>query len=228
MKVLDDFLRGRGIFGPDRPVALRLLWFVVFTLVGGGLYGAAMGSFGLWSRGDPRLWGYAWQSAVKVPMLLLVTFALCVPFFLVVNSLAGVRDDFAEALGAVVGTLACLSMALVALAPVTLFWYASVGYYDAAILFNGAMFLLATLAAVRVVARYYGPLIRRTRMHARMLALWFGIYIFVAIQMAWTLRPFIGDPNPEVPVVFFRSADVDNAYLELVRLFRQVWDAWMG
>lgn len=55
----------------------------------------------------------------------------------------------------------------------------------------------------------------------------FLLYIFVAIQMAWTLRPFVGDPNPEVPIVFLRSGEIDNAYLEVFRLIGQVWRAWM-
>ena len=46
--------------------------------------------------------------------------------------------------------------------------------------------------------------------------------------MAWTLRPFIGDPNPAVPIVFLRSGEIDNAYLEVVRLMQQVLRAWGG
>jgi hypothetical protein len=61
-----------------------------------------------------------------------------------------------------------------------------------------------------------------------MLLLWLGLYTFVAIQMAWTLRPFIGDPNPQVPIVLMRSGEIDNAYLEIVRLMRQVIRMWFG
>ena len=80
----------------------------------------------------------------------------------------------------------------------------------------------------KIVRRYYGPLVRRSERHRAMMILWLLLYSFVAIQMAWTLRPFIGDPNPEIPIVFLRSSDLDNAYLEVLRLMRQVWWTWGG
>ena len=142
--------------------------------------------------------------------------------FFVINSLFVLRRDLAQALSAVLGMLAALSIMLAALAPVTAFFYVNVAYYDAAILFNGLMFGLAVLASVTVVSRYYAPLIARNRRHLAMMALWFALYIFVAVQMAWTLRPFIGDPNPEIPVAILRSHEIDNAYTEVFRLIGQV------
>ena len=54
-----------------------------------------------------------------------------------------------------------------------------------------------------------------------MLWTWLAIYIFVGIQMAWTLRPFIGAPS--VRPQFFRSGvEWENAYVVVARL---VWDA---
>ena len=37
------------------------------------------------------------------------------------------------------------------------------------------------------------------------------LYVFVAIQLAWVLRPFIGSPN--VPTRFFREDAWSNAYV---------------
>ena len=38
----------------------------------------------------------------------------------------------------------------------------------------------------------------------------------VGIQMAWLLRPFVG--NPDLPVQFFRREGFGNAYEVVVRL----------
>ena len=38
----------------------------------------------------------------------------------------------------------------------------------------------------------------------------------------------IGDPNPNVPIVFLRSAEIENAYLEVLRLMGQVMRMWLG
>lgn len=226
--LVDEFLRGRQRFAVDAPVAGRVRWLLAFTLVFGALYGAVMGAFGLFATGAPRLFAYVGMAAVKVPILLLLTFALCLPSFFIINTIFGLRSDFAEALRAVTGTLACVGLVLASLAPVTAFFYCCSDYYDAAILFNGLMFAVACAASLRVVGRYYGPLIRRSKRHRTMMWFWFVLYIFVAIQMAWTLRPFIGDPNPDVPIVFIRSGELDNAYIEIVRLMRQVLRMWFG
>ena len=53
-----------------------------------------------------------------------------------------------------------------------------------------------------------------------MLWTWLAIYIFVGIQMAWTLRPFIGDPG--LPVQFFREHSWGNAYEVVAQL---IYDA---
>lgn len=224
----DEFLRGRGRFAVSAPATGRIAALLMLTLVFGALYGAVMGSFGFCVSGQPRLLAYTAMVAFKVPMLLLITFALCLPSFYVINAVLGLHADFPQALRAVAATLACLALVLASLAPVTVFFYFCTGFYDAAILFNGLMFAVASFTSIIVVRRYYGPLMRANPRHRGMMAIWFALYIFVAVQMAWTLRPFIGDPNPAVPIVFFRSGQIDNAYLEVIRLMRQVLRAWAG
>lgn len=45
--------------------------------------------------------------------------------------------------------------------------------------------------------------------------LWLGIYVLVAIQLAWMLRPFIGAPGLETR--FLRAESWDNAYVVVMR-----------
>jgi len=213
VRLVDEFLRGGGRFGAGAPLAGRLKWLLVLVVVCGVFYGAVMGTF---SGLKPGRWHQLLFSGVKVPMLLLVTFLLCLPSFFVVNTVAGLRADFAEALQAIVATQACVTVVLAALAPVTAFFYCSCADYSLAVLFNGVMFGVASLSAQIVVRRHYAPLIRRERRHRAMLYAWFLFYIFVGIQMGWVLRPFIGDPNS--PVVFFRREAWGNAYVVVGRL----------
>ena len=64
--------------------------------------------------------------------------------------------------------------------------------------------------------RYYVPLVRRDKRHRVMMYFWLFLYMFVAIQMAWIMRPFIGNPN--LGVSFFREGAWGNAYVEVARL----------
>ncbi len=212
-RAIDDFLRGRGAFAPDAPLAGRLLWLFVLLITCGLFYGAVMGTYtGLATNRLLQLF----YSGVKVPLLLLATFLLCLPSFFVINTVAGLRDDFREVVRAVVATQSCITVVLAGLAPITAFWYLSCANYRQAVLFNALMFGVASVSAQVVVRRYYGPLTRRSQRHRRLLWAWFFLYAFVGIQMAWVLRPFIGAPN--APVTFFRSEAWGNAYVVLARM----------
>lgn len=202
-------LRGR----PARlPQALAIL--ILFGL----LYGAVMGS---WSGFAPERYLQVVYSAVKVPLLLGVTFLIALPSFFVINTLIGLRDDFAEATRALVATQAGLTVILASFAPFTILFYVSFDGYEAAILFNAMMFGGASLAAQILLRRFYAPLIRRDRRHKLLLRAWLAIYAFVGIQLGWTLRPFIGNPGAEP--TFFRQHAFTNAYEALWNVVRNAW-----
>lgn len=210
---LDDFLRGRGIFSPEAPLYGRLKWLFILLLTSGVLYGVVMGTFSGLTTGRFHQLIY---SGAKVPLLLIVTFLLCLPSFFVINTVAGLRDDFSQVLRAVVATQSGVTVVLACLAPFTAFFYLSCSDYRLALLFNGFMFFIATVSSQIIVRRYYNPLIKRSPTHRHLRTAWYFLYIFVGIQMAWVLRPFIGDPN--APVAFFRSDAWGNAYLIVGKL----------
>ena len=221
LRMTESFLHGRGRFAPEAPFADQWAWLIIFVIVFGVLYGAVMGSFaGL----APDRWQQLLYSGIKVPMLLLATFVLCLPSFFVVNSVAGLRSDFPQALRGVVAAQACVTIVLAALAPLTALYYVSFDHYSSAVLFNGAMFAVASFTAQHILRRHYRVLIRRSPRHRQMLRVWLFFYVFVGIEMAWVLRPFVGDPNK--PVAFFRQEAWGNAYVVvgsmMVRLLRQM------
>ena len=207
------FLHGQAPYDPTIGVQRPIWTWPVMILFFTPLYGAVMGSYAL---DDPsRLWQVTF-AAFKAPLLLFAAGGLCLLPFFIINTIAGLREDFREAIQAILAGQAGLSIALAALAPMTRFWYFSVPSYRAALLFNAAMFTIATIAGQIVTLRYYGVLIRRNRNHRIMLYLWFMLYAFVGIQMGWILRPFIGSPN--APVSFFRENAFTNAYVVVADL----------
>ena len=213
----DDLLRG----GPwatrsARPVRV-LLHLCAFVCVFGVLYGGVMGAFaGITGQ---RLLQVIY-SALKVPLLLGVTFLVSLPSFFVLNTLAGVRDDFAQALRSLAATQAALTLILASLAPFTALWYASNSAYQSAILFNALMFAIASVVAQFLLKRLYRPLIRRNRNHRWLMRAWLVLFAFVGIQMGWLLRPFIG--NPDAPTSFFRQDMWGNAYEYVARMIWHV------
>ena len=206
-----------------RPTPLRGAWsvrglgdLILLVLIFGLFYGAVMGSFG-GITGERAL--QVLYSALKVPMLLLVTFLISLPSFFVINTLMGLRQDFAQATGALISAQAGLTIILASLSPMTALWYASTPDYHSAVVFNGVMFAVASLGAQTILRRLYKPLIARNARHRTLLRLWVIIYTFVAVQMAWVLRPFVGDPDS--PTSFFRPEAWGNAWEVIGRL---IWD----
>jgi len=191
---------------------------VLYVCLFGVTYGASMGTFGGLSGDRPLQVLY---SALKVPLLLLGTFLISLPSFAVINTLFGLRRDLGEAIRAVVATQAGVAVVLASLAPFTLLWYVSGVTYQQAIVFNGAMFALASLAGQRLLRGYYRPLIERHPRHRVLLRVWLFVYAFVGIQMGWMLRPFIGSPNSAV--TFFREDTWGNAYVVVYGLLWQVF-----
>ena len=99
----DDILRRRPWTTQSAPAGSALLWLAGSVVLFGMLYGAAMGTFA--GIGGDRLWQVAY-SAIKVPLLLLVTFLIGLPSFFVLNTLFGLRRDFTQALRALVAAQA--------------------------------------------------------------------------------------------------------------------------
>ncbi len=210
----------RGATGPELGQgSIGLLRGTAMVIVGGAFYGLVMGAFGGFTGSGLLQMTY---SALKVPMLIVVTAALAMPSFFVLNSLLGLRSDLGEVLRALAVTQTAVAVILASLAPYTALWYASTRDYQEATLFNAVMFGIASVAAQWILRRRYVPLIARNPRHRVMLRVWLGTYAFVGIQMGWVLRPFIGQPG--LPVTFFREDAWGNAYVIIVEM---VWSVLM-
>lgn len=181
--------------------AVHVLALLLLSAFG---YGVVMGLFGL--RPVQALY-----SGLKTPILLTASTVVCLPNLFVLNTLLGLRDDFGTVLRGLVNAQLTLALALASFAPFTALAYASSSDYTFAVFWNGLMFLAASLIAHARLGRTYEHLIAKNRQHLLVKRAWLALHVFVTIQLAWMLRPFIGDPRIEVR--FFREGIWDNAYV---------------
>ena len=213
--MIDAFLRGTGPFRMERLERRRILWLISVVAFFGAIYGVVMGTFtGLAPGRLPQLF----ISGIKTPILLLLIYVHCVPAFFVLNSLAGLRADLKPALFALTAMQAAAAVILAALSPLLALVYLSIKDYQTAVLVNGIFFAVASVSSQIIVFRYYSGLIARDGRHKRMLAIWLALYVFVGIQAAWVMRPFIG--NPDRPVTLVRPGAWGNAYIAILKLLR--------
>jgi hypothetical protein len=209
LQAADDFVRDERV-----PTVREQLPMILLC---GAVYGAVMGSYrGLDADGGKQIL----LSATKVPVLFLVTFMLCLPSYFVLNVLAGLRDDLPQVLRALLAFQSLAAIVLAALAPITALLNVSTTNYGFVVVWSGIMFAIASLLGHSRLRRLYRPLIAANPRHRVLLRGWTILYWFVAIQMAWVLRPFVGDPAK--PFQLLRPKAWGNAYLEVINLLTRV------
>lgn len=207
---LDNLLRSALWPGDHLISPLTLAKAVV---LGGALQGASMGAFAFLNGGSAA---FLFFSALKVPLFLGLGAALMLPALYVLYALLGLGDQFGVALRALVGGQAAFALVLASLSPLTLVFYLSGATYRGALGFNVALFALAALAAQNTIRGRIRALLQRDARHSQLLSIGFGLWAFVAIQLGWNLRPFVG--NPDAPAQFLRPDAFTNAYLALWRI----------
>src|SRR5947207_6040383 len=168
------------------------LRYAAVTIVGlAGFFGLVAGAY----SGPAQ----ALSAAIKLPFLFFATFAVCFPAFFVVQVLVGSRLRLLQVVVLVFGALALTSVLLAAFVPITAFFLISGANYYFQHLLNiaiagvaGLFGMYALHEGLRVVCEKRGVYPRKALTIMRAWALLFG---FVGIQLAWTLRPFLGDRN---------------------------------
>ncbi len=204
----------RALLRPDaRAMALPKLALLVALC--GAIQGAMMGSFALFNGGSGSAWFIVW-SAFKVPLFLGIAAGLCFPAIRLAYYLAGLGDEFQPMLRALAAAQAAFAAILASLAPFVLVFYASGVSYRGALVLNLALFAIAGLAAQGVARGRLHELLKRESRHLKLGLLGFGVWAFVAVQLAWNLRPFIGAPDSATQ--FLRPDAFSNVYLALWKI----------
>lgn len=197
-----------------RSPARRLLQLTALMALGGGVYGAILGS---WR--DPLQCSYA---AVKLPLVLVATSALTLPFNWMSATILGLRLTPSHAAGLTFFALAMASMVLCSLGPVALLFTQSAPaptpdartahnlLYLLHTAFVGASGLLGTLVLREALrGRSSDP-----RVAGRVHLAWVLSFALVGGEVAWVLRPFVG--SVFMPVVFLRPDALQGNVYEFV------------
>ncbi len=196
---------------PDQTDATRVQ--IALVVLGGAFTGALMGSYALWNGGGVlfALWG-----ALKVPLLLGLSGALCFPVLRVLSFLLGIGEQFQTATRALIGVSATFACVLAAMSPLTLLVYASGASYRGALEWSIGVWIFAALVAGMRARTALAPQLKREK-RLRVLGAWgFTLWAFVAVQAGWSLRPFIG--RPDAPPQFLRHDALSNVYVGLWKL----------
>jgi hypothetical protein len=191
-------------------------WWIAPTLVFvfAPIIGSAIGSFSV-DRPE-RAWLMLF-SAVKMPLLLLATSALCAPGFFVLHVVLGVRRDFPAACRAVLCGQAVFAMVLASCAPMVVVFYSAIESKRAALVGLSLLFAAASWSSVFAVRRAYRSDVPDRIAHRVLPIAWMLMYSFVGMQMGWMLRPFVG--SKDIEPAFLREDPLTNGYVVVFGLF---------
>lgn len=202
--LLDEVAAGRALFRGW--LALSLL-----MILSAAAYGAVLG---MWH--GPKLAVYV---AVKLPLVLLLTSALTVPFSWAGSALLGLPLRVGQVVVLTFLALAAGSLLLAALAPVALlFTLSAPPPSEGARTAHNLLYLLHTafvggcgLAGSAVLWRGMRSFGRSAR---TVFFVWIAAFALVGGEVAWALRPFVGSVYK--PVVFLRSDALNGNVYEFV------------
>jgi len=175
------------------------------------------------------------SSAIKLPILFLLTLAICLPTLYLFNLVFGARLSIQQAMALVLTAITVTSMLTLAFAPISLFFWITAPDYDFFKLLNvailaltgvvGLSFLLSGMRRMNALTAPVAPIASPEDADAEtpqrieqpvnmsLLNLWVVLYGFVGTQLAWTLRPFFGDHGK--PFEIFRSIN-SNFYINII------------
>lgn len=141
----------------------------------------------------------ALSAGIKLPFLLFATFLVCFPAFFVVQVLVGSRLQLRQVVVLVFGALALMSILLAAFVPITAFFLLTGANYYFQHLLNIAIAAIAGVFGMYALHDGLSLVCEKRGVYPRkaltIMRAWALLFAFVGIQLAWNLRPFLGDRN---------------------------------
>jgi hypothetical protein len=212
--IVEFILRTRYVFFREIREELDLRGKITAMLVSSvvflGIYGAVMGA----AHSLPQMV----SAGLKLPVLFIITLAICTPSLYFFNILFGSQQTILQNIALMLTAMTTTSVLLVSLAPVTLFFLMTTSDYNFFKLLNVVIFAVAGAMGLRFLRQGFAQSVdaeneEGLRARRRLFFWWMILYAFVGTQMAFTLSPFMGDPAQ--PFILFRQTD-SNFYVDIV------------
>lgn len=193
----------------------QVRFFAGFGLAFSVLYGFFLGVYsGIFQM---------FMGAFKFPILVFGTLCLCLPALYMFNVLLGSKLSFRQTLVMLLVSTYLMTALLAALSPIIFFFMMTTPDKHFVSLLNTASCTIAGVFAVDLMWKGMRHLTIKNGYtpNIHVIQVWSLIYAFVGSQLAWSLRPFIGDKGH---FVFFRAIE-GNFYTSVFKTLRHVLES---
>jgi hypothetical protein len=220
LTVIESILRDRDLFFSEirdgKAVRQKIIAMLISCFVFLAGYGAVMGA----AHSVPQ----TAASLIKLPTLFLATLAICAPSLHFFNVLFGSNQTVTQTIALILTAISTTAVLLFSLAPITLFFLLSSSEYVFFKLLNVVFFVISGGLGVMFLKQGM-HIVTETEdstpdgIHTRRLifVIWVVLYGFVGSQMAWVLRPFIGQPDKDFLLFSHAGGNIYTDVIESVR-----------
>ncbi len=190
-----------------------ILYFLKFSIIFSGIFGLTLGFYTL----NIQLL----IAMIKIPLLILGTMGICLPALFTFNILLGSKLLFRQTLAVLSVTTYLLSMILVSLSPILLFFIISTQQRNFITLLTVICCTVAGVFGIKLLWEAMAYLTEKSGSlpNTAIIKTWSLIYMFVGTQFAWILRPFIGEKGNFALFRYVEGNFYDAVYRIVINLF---------
>jgi hypothetical protein len=184
-----------------------------------------LGIFGLMT-GLSHSWQQALSTAVKMPVLFLITLAITLPsLYFFSLALLNVQFSVTQAGVVVLSGIGVSAFLLLGLSPITLFFVITSSNYTFFKLLAVVFVAVSGVIGLNYILKGFAWVDKKNELTSKpigkiLLRAWVVLFGFVGAQMTWRLSPFIGDPQK--PFALFRSSR-DNFFIDLLGTLKEAF-----
>jgi hypothetical protein len=227
--IVERILRDRTVHfeevGQDEGLIPKIVDMLIVTLLGLGLFGAAMGL----TSGLP----WALASTIKLPFVFCASLLICLPTLYYFSLLFGGRLTILQTVAVLLTALTVTSVLSLGFALISLFFHFTGAEYafmvtlnvvmlavssSAGLLFlvQGALYLEQSAPPARVTLSGWLGFFFTGGARSAVLVAWIIIFGVVGLQMGWTLRPFFGGPGTDFALMRPMESSFYQGFFQVV------------
>ena len=193
-------------------VLKQVLFILLFTF----LYGIVMGSYNGFLQ--------SLVTGLKVPCLIFLSLLICFPALYVIQYMIGSTMTLSQMANVILSGFIVFSTIALSFAPIVIFFMITSSNYSFLKILHVAIFSFSGLFAVKTIISGLSFSCEKKNIYPRLgmkiFKIWIVIFAFVASQLAWNLRPFVG--SRDLPFELFRVRE-SNFYVAVIQSVVQLF-----
>jgi len=190
----------------SRKFVLRQVLFIfLFTF----LYGIVMGSYNSFLQ--------SLVTGIKVPCLIFLSLLICFPALFVIQYMIGSTMTLSQMANVILSGFIVFSTITLSFAPIVIFFMITSDNYAFLKLLHVTIFTFSGIFAVKTIISGLSFSCEKKNIYPKLglkiFKIWIVIFAFVASQLAWNLRPFVG--SRDMTFELFRVRE-SNFYVAVI------------